>query len=80
MSGFRKLEIFQEQIELSTLDFSHRRGNRISGRLSTMSCAKLSPSDQEAFRQQYESALKQAQMRDPLSISRADVLYAFGRK
>jgi hypothetical protein len=41
---------------------------------------ELKAPDQEAFRLQYEEALERAREMDELSFTRADVLYAFGRK
>jgi hypothetical protein len=40
----------------------------------------LSDADQDALRVRYEQALRRAQADDELSFTRADVLYAFGRK
>jgi ubiquinone/menaquinone biosynthesis C-methylase UbiE len=78
-SGFRKLEILQEQIELSTLDLAHAWESNFRS-AKHYAVRQLSPLDQKSLRQQYELALKEAQIHDACAVSRADVFYAFGRK
>jgi len=79
MSGFRKLEILQEQIELSTLDLAHAWESNFRS-AKHYAVRQLSPLDQKSLRQQYELALKEAQIHDACAVSHADVFYAFGRK
>jgi SAM-dependent methyltransferase len=78
-AGFSRVIIIPEHLHLSASDLALAWESNLRSAAHS-AVRELSVPDQEALRVRYDEALRRAREVDELSFTRADVLYAFGRK
>jgi hypothetical protein len=78
-AGFSQVTLVTGHLHLSAADLALAWESNLRSAAHSAVRA-LSDADQDALRVRYEQGLRRAQADDELSFTRADVLYAFGRK
>jgi SAM-dependent methyltransferase len=78
-AGFRGVTVIPGHLHLSTSDLALAWESNLRSAAHS-AVRELTAVDQEALRVEFEQAVRRAREKDELSFTRADVLYAFGRK
>jgi SAM-dependent methyltransferase len=78
-AGFSRVTVISGHLHLSAGDLALAWESNLRSAAHS-AVRELSEADQEALRVRYEQAVRRAQADDEESFTRADVLYAFGRK